>query len=197
VISDETILAAAGHLLDAKSWFAFSVRELAKQLGLAPGTIYARFGNKDELVAKVYLARIDEACAFMDSLAGDATRSMPQLLATVAPTVARLRRDFELQFERPETHESHVQAATWDELQSHFRRLTGKLHGRVCEAAAKEGIALTSGSQAERFVWAMLASCGTGRTAFAFGHRNESYYRFVAHSLLMALRSPATASAPA
>src|SRR4030081_3569027 len=85
VVSADTVLAAAGELLDAKGWFAFSVRQLAKQLGVAPGTIYRRFGNKDELVARVYVARIDEACTFVEGLEPEATRSMAQLLATIAP----------------------------------------------------------------------------------------------------------------
>jgi hypothetical protein len=114
---------------------------------------------------------------------------MAQLLATIAPTVTRLRRQFELQFERlPET-ESGVRRATWVEMQSHFRRLTGMLHRQLRQTAANEGAVLTSGSLAERFVWTLLASCGTELTALAFGHRNDNYYRFVARSVVTALQA--------
>lgn len=188
-IANDEVLAAARELLRTVSVVDFSVRELAKAMGLVPGTIYARFGTKDELLGQLYLGRMDDFLAHLDQLQPSKVASMAALVDAVGSQVGKLRHEFELHFMRDTEPAPAVQEATWEEMQSRFRSLSKALYGRIREAAANEGVTLVKGSLAQRYVWTVLASVPITQSAVAHGHRNQSYARFVAAALLASLRA--------
>ena len=69
----ERILDAAREALAADGWRALSMRALAQRVGVAPGTIYNYFSDKEEIVATLALADWQDALARMDAVAATAT----------------------------------------------------------------------------------------------------------------------------
>jgi AcrR family transcriptional regulator len=185
-VSSEAILAEARRQLAAGGVSDFSVRELAKALGIVPGTIHARFGNKHELLAALYLQRIGEAEAVLAGLP-DRARGVGSLLDAIAPSLSTLRREYVLHFEGDRHRGPHLQPETWSALEASFRRLSERLYGRFRTAAAHEGITVVDGSKARRLVWTAASTLDSPRGAAAFHHTDPGYRRFVATSLLRAL----------
>jgi AcrR family transcriptional regulator len=175
----------------------FSVRELAKSLDVVPGTIYARFGTKDELLVQLYIQTLDRVSDLLDAFVVTPEVVVVDVVRAIAPTVGKLHRDFGTYFDAYPRGRESVQDATWGRLQSRFQRLSRKLHATVSAAAANEGVTLVGGTLAERLVWTLVTSVSRQRTATAYGHRNASYERFVAQSLLTALRTDVDADADA
>ena len=68
-MSNEAILDATRAMLNEVVFADFSVRELAKALGVVPGTIYARFGTKDELLVQLYIQTLDRVSDLLDDFA--------------------------------------------------------------------------------------------------------------------------------
>src|SRR5664279_1858918 len=84
-VSTPQMLAEARRLVEEVGVADFSVRELAKTLGLMPGTIHARFGNKHELLALLYLQRIQAAEETLDQLPPQARHDVATFLETMSP----------------------------------------------------------------------------------------------------------------
>jgi AcrR family transcriptional regulator len=188
-VTNEAILDATRAMLTEVPFADFSVRELAKALGVVPGTIYARFGTKDELLVQLYIQTLDQVSDMLDEYEVTPEVRVVDAVRAIAPSVGRLQRDFGTYFDAyPQGRES-VREATWAKLQSRFQRLSRKLHATISAAAAHEGVKLASGSLAERLMWTLVTSVSRQRTATAYGHRNVNYERFVAQSLLTALRA--------
>jgi AcrR family transcriptional regulator len=165
----------------------FSVRELAKALGLVPGTIHARFGNKQELLALLYMQRISHAQELMASLPAKALTDVSSLLEATSPDLSLLRREFVLHFEGNGGARPRLHAATWDSLKDSFKGLSDQLYDRFRDAAGNEGVTVVGGSQAKRFLWTLVSTMDSQRSAVAFDHADANYRRFVARSLLSAL----------
>ncbi len=165
----------------------FSVRELAKALGLVPGTIHARFGNKQELLALLYLQRISQAQELLENLPDSALADVSSLLEVTSPDLSLLRREFVLHFEGNGPARPRLDSTTWDALKVSFRSLSDRLYDRFREAAANEGVAVVGGTQAKRLLWTMSSMMDSQRSALAFDHADANYRRFVARSLLAAL----------
>lgn len=188
-MSNEAILDATRAMLTEVPFQDFSVRELAKSLGVVPGTIYARFGTKDELLVQLYIQTMDRVSDLLDEIVVTPEVTVADAVRIIAPTVGKLQRDFGTYFDAyPQGRES-VQSATWGRLQSRFQRMSRKLHNTISAAAANEGVRLTGGTLAERMLWTLVTSVSRQRTATAYGHRNVSYERFVAQALVTALRA--------
>jgi AcrR family transcriptional regulator len=186
-VSSEAILAEARRLLAAEGVTAFSVRELAKALGIVPGTIQARFGNKHELLAALYLQRIDEALVVVDGLP-DQIGGVGRLLDAIAPSLSTLRREFVLHFEGDRSGSGpDLRPETWDALSRSFGRLSDRLYAAFRAAAAAEGVDVVDGSRARRLVWTAASTLDSPRGSRAFHHGDAGYRRFVASSLLRAL----------
>jgi AcrR family transcriptional regulator len=165
----------------------FSVRELAKALGLVPGTIHARFGNKQELLALLYLQRISQAHELLVNLPSSALVDVSSLLELTSPDLSLLRREFVLHFEGNGRARPRLHTATWDALKVSFRALSDRLYDRFREAAANEGVAVIGGTKAKRLLWTLSSMMDSERSALAFDHSDTNYRRFVARSLLAAL----------
>ena len=69
----ERILDTAREALVADGWRALSMRALAQRVGVAPGTLYNYFSDKEEIVATLALADWQDALARMDAVAAAAT----------------------------------------------------------------------------------------------------------------------------
>lgn len=79
----DQLLEAAYRVLVEKGWASGSVRDIARQAGVAPGLLYHYFGSKQGLLAAV-LERynvVPELVAFLDARAGrPATEVLPALV---------------------------------------------------------------------------------------------------------------------
>lgn len=186
-VSTPEMLAEARRLVDTEGAAGFSVRELAKALGLVPGTIHARFGNKHELLALLYLQRIDAAENILANLPAAALKDVSSLLDELSPHLSTLRREFVLHFEGDGRSIPPLHADTWTSLKTSFRVLVERLYDRFREAAANEGVRLIGGTQAKRLTWTLASTMDSARSSVAFAHEDASYRRFVARSLLAAL----------
>jgi AcrR family transcriptional regulator len=180
------MLAEARRLVDEVGAADFSVRVLAKALGLVPGTIHARFGNKHELLALLYLQRIEMAEVTLAHLTPSAMRDVASLLEELSPHLSTLRREFVLHFEDDGHSAPTLSPTSWNALKTSFQALDEHIYRCFREAAANEGVRLIGGSQARRLVWT-LASTDSPRSSAAFEHADTSYRRFVAQALLAAL----------
>jgi AcrR family transcriptional regulator len=186
-VTTPDMLAEARRLVSEVGVADFSVRELAKALGLVPGTIHARFGNKHELLALLYLQRIDIATEILAALTPRELQDVASLLETLSPHLSTLRREFVLHFEGDGRSVPRLHSATWNSLKTSFRSLVERIYERFREAAANEGIRLIGGTQAKRLVWTLASTMDSARSSMAFEHADTSYRRFVAKSLIAAL----------
>jgi AcrR family transcriptional regulator len=186
-VSTPVMLAEARSLVERVGVVDFSVRELAKSLGLVPGTIHARFGNKHELIALLYLQRVEVARLMIAELPQESTRDVASLLEAVSPHLSILRREFVLHFEGDGRSGPRLRAATWEALRTSFRPLGEGIYERFREAAANEGVRLIGGTQAKRLVWTLASTMDSARSSMTFEHPDASYRRFVARAMLRAL----------
>lgn len=165
----------------------FSVRELAKALGLVPGTVHARFGNKHQLLALLYLQRIEAARDMLADLPAAALCDVNALLEHMSPHLSTLRREFVLHFEGNGRSGPRLRSSSWEELKSSFRGLAEQLYACFREAAGNEGIEVVESLEATRLFWTLASTMDSVRSSVAFDHADSSYRRLVAHSLLASL----------
>lgn len=187
-VTNAEILHATESMLSEIAHDDFSVRELAKVLGVVPGTIYARFGTKDELLARLHVQLMDDVIARLNDLARDPDVSVATVVSAVWPQLGDLQRRFTISFDE-HLHDSSVQPETWRHMRAQFRRMSHRLYSVVQMAAKNEGVTLAGGTLRERLLWTMLASINRTLTGSTLGHQNESYERFIATALVAALRS--------
>lgn len=186
-VSSDAILNEARRLVSRVGVAGFSVRELAKAVGIVPGTIHARFGNKHELLAALYIQRIQSTQQLLDDLAPDALTDVCALLEATSPSLSTLRREFVLHLEGDGVSSPTLRPETWTSLRTSFRALADQLYKRFRSAAAAEGVRVVDGTRARRLVWTTASTLDSRRSAMAFSHADVSYRRFVATSLLRAL----------
>jgi AcrR family transcriptional regulator len=189
-VSTEHMLLEARRQVSEVGVADFSVRELAKALGLVPGTIHARFGNKHELLALLYLQRIDVAEEMLANLPGEALRDVTALLEHMSPHLSTLRREFVLHFEGNGRSGPRLRPASWTELKSAFRAFAELLYERFREAAANEGVEVVRSTQATRLLWNLASTMDSVRSSVAFEHADASYRAFIGRGLLATLGAP-------
>lgn len=192
-IDNEEILEAARVMLQSVDVADFSVRELAKSLGMVPGTIYARFGTKDELLAQLYRARIDAMIVEVDAIDPAKVVTMRDLVDHLALDVWAMRHEFETRFTR-DLPPPAVRTETWRELLQRFSVLSVRVYAQAQRCAGNEGHMLVGGAAARRFFWSALSSVSVLQSDIAYRHRNSTYRRFVGQALLRALTRPAGTS---
>lgn len=76
----EQILTVAGHLFSQRGYHATSMRELAKELNLQGGSLYAHIASKEELLLEVVRLAAKRFLAVLDSLQGDPVAKMKDLV---------------------------------------------------------------------------------------------------------------------
>jgi AcrR family transcriptional regulator len=191
-VSTASMLAEASRIVATVGVTKFSVRELAKALDLVPGTIHARFGNRDELLGVLYLQRIALTQQALDALTPADLADTASFLAAMSGHLAALRHDYVLHFENLGNTRARLQVSTWETLKVGFRELIERCYERFGEAAANEGVKLTNSTHAKRLLWTQASTLVSARAAKTFEHTDANYRRFVARSLLSALAEPPT-----
>jgi AcrR family transcriptional regulator len=186
-VSTDNMLAEAARIVAEVGVSEFSVRELAKSLGLVPGTIHARFGNRDELLGLLYLQRIAATRVILDELTAADLADASTFLKALSEHLAGLRRDYVLHFESLGNSRARLQEGTWTSIKTSFRDLIDRCYERFAEAAANEGVSVIGGTQARRLLWTQASTMNSFRAAMTFEHTDANYRRFVARSLLAAL----------
>ena len=76
---EAALLAAAAALLEREDWATVTVEAIAAEAEYAKGTVYKHFASKDEIYARLALARTAELCAALEAI--DAARPFEQVLA--------------------------------------------------------------------------------------------------------------------
>ena len=119
-VTTPRMLSEARRLVDEVGAADFSVRVLAKSLGLVPGTIHARFGNKHELLALLYLQRIEMVEVILTELPPAASNNVASLLDELSPHLSTLRREFVLHFEDDGYSAPSLSSESWNALRTSF-----------------------------------------------------------------------------
>ncbi len=185
-MSSDSVLEAARKLLSEETAATFSLRKLAAVLGVSPGVLHARFGTKNELLAHVYLQRLRELGRSFRAGDLDALE-LEDLLRALSVPLSDLRTEFAVRFEIEGAPAQGVRSSTWQSLRDEYLVVIRRVYGLVQGAAARQGTTLIGGRLAERLIWSLLSGGTSDRNARVFGHRNSSYFRFLARSILTAL----------
>jgi AcrR family transcriptional regulator len=75
----QLILDAAAQLLGESDYPATSVRDIARAVGMLPGSLYAFVENKEEILYEIVQSGIDRFVAMVDAIAEEAQDSEAQL----------------------------------------------------------------------------------------------------------------------
>src|SRR5512144_1875686 len=79
----ERILAAAERVFARHGFFAAKVTDVAKEAGVADGTIYLYFKNKDDLLITLFESRMERVNGILAAAVAKHTRPLDRLLAFV------------------------------------------------------------------------------------------------------------------
>ena len=190
-IHHDEVINAARVMLGQVPVGEFSVRELAKSMGVVPGTIYSRFGTKDELLAQLFRQRIDAMIVRIDEIDRQQIATIAQFIDALAPEIGRIRLEFEHHFMREAGGAPGVTEDTWRLLRSRFKVLSLATYAELTRVAANEGVVVQQTSVGRRLMWNLVASVPIRQSDLAYRHSNATYRRFVAGALLRALAEPA------
>jgi len=100
----EQILAESARLFASKGFAATTVREISDAVGMQSGSLYKYFSSKDDIVAQLLFAYLDEEIATCESVLG-----------TDGPAGARLERLVEATFRTMMNHRHACEIAQSDE----------------------------------------------------------------------------------
>ena len=118
-------------LVDEEDGHALGAR--LQELGVVPGTIYARFGTKDELLVQLYIQTLDGVSDLLDGFEVTPAVTVADAVRAIDPSVGRLQRDFGTYFDAYPPGRESVREATWARLQSRFQRMSRKLHATISQ----------------------------------------------------------------
>ena len=77
------ILDATLNLLSKKGFHGFSIRDFAKESGVATGTVYIYFADRDDLIKQVYIQIVSDVANHL-SLGADSKLSMQEEFANLS-----------------------------------------------------------------------------------------------------------------
>lgn len=127
----ENLLAAAREQLLNGGYAALSLRGIARQCGIAVGTIYNYFDSKDTLVASVMLADWLQTLQQMDADCA-AVQNMPQGVLAMHGEIAAFAGVY-----RPVWNQFSAVGGSSDALNSRHRQLRGQLEQRLLALLAR------------------------------------------------------------
>ena len=147
----ESLLAAAGELLESEGQEAITVRAVAARAGVAPMGVYSRFGGKDGLLEALFVEGFQELHATINDARGKDARSRLLLgcLAYRDFAVAHPHR-YELMFRQMMELELGPEALVEAE------RTFGQLVGRVEDAQAAGVIRAADPVDIAQLIWNAL-----------------------------------------
>jgi AcrR family transcriptional regulator len=184
----ESILVAAEHVLHEAGASGFNVREIASCADVAPATIYNYFESKEELLAVMLTARLDEISSAVTTPSGSNVASYLQL---VMPHITTLFRDFEQGLEEwTRTDESVVAAPITTQLRGSFQRLVELITAHIADRAFAQGYQLRVDPVSTQFIWTVLigmAQQEVNSLHQSFGTTPDELVRFAARAIVVGL----------
>ncbi|HEX9259144.1 MAG TPA: TetR/AcrR family transcriptional regulator [Acidimicrobiales bacterium] len=147
------ILDAARTLVAAKGAPALNMRDIAREAGVALGTIYLSFPSRTDLLAVLLVERYD---ALLDDLQQmTPSGSVAADLSSVTPLVAGVMglRD---QVAGWETPAGGVTETNRRDLADREARVRSAVHNLLSASVRRSGRSLAGGAQAEGFVWLLV-----------------------------------------
>ena len=129
----EKILANAKRRLFEKGYQHISLREVAKESGIATGTIYNYFANKDYLIANIMLEDWEKAVETMDSKVKTATSVKAGVLG-ICQSLEDFCNIYACIWQQPS-----VAAAATPDMQHRHAFLAGQMEERVKRLLEEKG----------------------------------------------------------
>lgn len=191
LVGSDQVLMAARRMLSQRSAATFSIRRLADELSVAPATLFLRFGTKNELLAQAYLQHVQEMRIQFRQMPDPDRQTLEDLIQLLSGPLSDLRLDFAVRFEIEGGPVHGVRSSTWRSLRDEYLKLVRQVHSMIRAAARREGHDLIGGSLAERLVWSLLSAGTSDRNAQVYGHKNSTYFRFLARAIIASLQPPA------
>jgi AcrR family transcriptional regulator len=159
----DSILREASALASEQGWASLRVEDVAHRAGIAKGTIYLDFKDKDELVAAAMRRSMGEILEAMRSAAEGGTDD--ERLETSLRVLGRLP------IERPDLvslirftqNDPHAPEGALDEVERYLKRLIRieQLSGRIEQAADPEFVAQNVVAAVTVPAWTRLAKRGS------------------------------------
>jgi AcrR family transcriptional regulator len=159
----DSILREASALASEQGWASLRVEDVAHRAGIAKGTIYLDFKDKDELVAAAMRRSMGEILEAMRSAAEGATDD--ERLETSLRVLGRLP------IERPDLvslirftqNDPHAPEGALDEVERYLKRLIRieQLSGRIEQAADPQFVAQNVVAAVTVPAWTRLAKRGS------------------------------------
>ena len=159
----DVILKEAATLASEQGWLSLRVEDVARRAGIAKGTIYLDFKDKDELVVAAMRRSMGEIL--------EAMRSAAEGASDEEHLEASLRVLGRLPIERPDLvslirftqNDPHAPEGALDEVERYLKRLirTEQLSGRIEQAADPEFVAQNVVAAVTVPAWTRLAKRGS------------------------------------
>jgi AcrR family transcriptional regulator len=171
----DSILREASALASEQGWASLRVEDVAHRAGIAKGTIYLDFKDKDELVAAAMRRSMGEILEAMRSAAEGGTDD--ERLETSLRVLGRLP------IERPDLvslirftqNDPHAPEGALDEVERYLKRLIRieQLSGRIEQAADPQFVAQNVVAAVTVPAWTRLAKRGSSGVLLRFVFATE------------------------
>ena len=197
------ILVAARQQLEVAGYVGLNMREVAKIAQVSPGLLYSYFANKEELFATLYAERLTEfqiellaLCERVDTV----EQLFVQLLNAYLPVYQRYGREFNLfsLLRQPEQFNPEISG----QLSQTAMQLMGMLFQAAQRLLGEQDANLADLPQPQLVLpmfWIVLGGLAehySGDRQHLYGHDPETMSAFIAHTLLLGLRSQVGQAAP-
>ena len=87
------ILDAAAHLFCTQGYQGTTIRDIARAVGILPGSLYCHFATKEDLLAAVYTRGVDQICQSVQSAVDRCTDPWERLEAACVAHLEAILRD--------------------------------------------------------------------------------------------------------
>ena len=189
-----SIMSSAERVLQCAGPAGMKLRDVAREAGVAPGTIYFYFSSKEELMATILTTRIDGIRAALLELDGSEAPLLPvEFLGATMPHISALFRDFEQGLEEWTRAPSEVVApAITESLRETFIALVTQLASQFSAAAQAAGDEIDRSPESAQFIWTVLigmAQQEVNDIHSSFGTTPVGFVAVAAKALVAGLRS--------
>jgi AcrR family transcriptional regulator len=87
------VLDAAAHLFCSQGYQGTTVRDIARAVGMLPGSLYCHFSTKDDLLVAVYVRGVDRICVAVEAAMARCAEPWPRLEAACVAHLEAILRD--------------------------------------------------------------------------------------------------------
>jgi len=148
-----SIVEAARALVAANGAAALNMRDIAREAGVALGTIYLSFPSRTDLLAVLLVDRYDVALAELQALRPSG--SVGTDLEAITPVVGSLM-ELRGQVEGGEQPASGVSEVNRRLLADRVPRVRQAVYGLLATSAERSGRPLADGTEAEELLWLLV-----------------------------------------